>query len=59
MPLLIKIYKIHRERSRERRRRHSRTRSRSRDRNYRRVAAGSPDLYKDLIDQDYQNDRDR
>lgn len=46
-----------RDKSRDRRRRpHSRTRSRSRDRVYRR---GSPDLYKDLIDQDYQMDRDR
>ncbi|XP_037024190.1 RNA-binding protein 5-like isoform X3 [Bradysia coprophila] len=41
-----------RDRSRDRRRR---SRSRSRPR-YRR---NSPDLYKDLIDQDYQNDRDR
>lgn len=53
----------YRDRSRERRRRYSR--SMSRERNYRRgggCAGGdnkSPDLYKDMIEPDYQNEREK
>ncbi|KAL9928441.1 uncharacterized protein ACN427_005916 isoform 1-T1 [Glossina fuscipes fuscipes] len=46
-----------RERSRDQSHRRRNSRSRSRDRNYRRGSSNEKDLYRDIINSDYQDDR--